>query len=448
MNKLASIIQRRWTLVLLLLSIILFAANALIFYPGYMSADSLAQYQQALGGKPLGDWHPPVMVLVWKLLLIKPPLMLAFQLGMLWLALTILAIFLYRKTQSKKISLLPFALAFLPFILNISGIIWKDVQMTYALLLSVVLLIVMRYIQSRPWKYATYGLVFALITYACLLRYNAIAAVLPIIYLALYQLGWVRSARYRVLITLALCGVILLTGSLLNTIMGVKKDHPVSAIMLDDITNVQSSEKLSGMPGPLRNDLLEVQRQCVEKNVVMNSYWICANDMQRGNIHSTYYYQLSKYWIKTIVTNPVKYATYRIETMSLFFFAPEGYSYIWHPGIDQNDLGLDVKSERIGHATEVYVKDFGYMHFPFLYQAWFWILANVIILLSIGRFKQYSTYIMALTISSIAYIIGYFPMVVAVDYRYIYWSVIATVVAVLLIVVDMQRKNNHKLPIL
>lgn len=35
-------------------------------YPGYMSADSCSQLNQARGVEPINEWHPPMMSFIWR----------------------------------------------------------------------------------------------------------------------------------------------------------------------------------------------------------------------------------------------------------------------------------------------------------------------------------------------------------------------------------------------
>lgn len=44
-------------------------AVATVFHPGYLSADSNTQLWQALGDEPMNDWHPPVMALLWRIII-------------------------------------------------------------------------------------------------------------------------------------------------------------------------------------------------------------------------------------------------------------------------------------------------------------------------------------------------------------------------------------------
>lgn len=126
--------------------------NVAIFYPGYMSNDSINQLRQALGlDRPI-DLFPPIMTIIWGVLIKltgKISSMLFLQVGMLWTGLCLVAIYVYRHTQSRKLSIAVLGIALLPFIVDISGVIWKGNQMAFALLTVVAAILYMPVIKKH-----------------------------------------------------------------------------------------------------------------------------------------------------------------------------------------------------------------------------------------------------------------------------------------------------------
>src|ERR1044071_6430122 len=65
---------------------IAFLVNVIAYYPGFLTSDSLDQYQQAIAAE-YGDWHPPAFTMLWRFLnaIYRGPfLLLLLQLGALW----------------------------------------------------------------------------------------------------------------------------------------------------------------------------------------------------------------------------------------------------------------------------------------------------------------------------------------------------------------------------
>ena len=105
-----------------------------VFWPGLMSRDSFIQYSQANSGY-YQDWHPPIMALVWRIILLIFP----FQTGMLILQCLLLFIGLSILIKNTKTSIgryLFLAMPFYPWIFGISGVIWKDIQLAFTLLIT------------------------------------------------------------------------------------------------------------------------------------------------------------------------------------------------------------------------------------------------------------------------------------------------------------------------
>ena len=48
-----------------LVAVSMLALLAIVFYPGYMSPDSISHLEQATGVAHLTDWHPPVITRLW-----------------------------------------------------------------------------------------------------------------------------------------------------------------------------------------------------------------------------------------------------------------------------------------------------------------------------------------------------------------------------------------------
>ena len=71
--------------------IIGFLISYYYFYPGFMSMDSLMQYNQAISNQ-YGDWHPPIMSWFWRgwlKVFFGPSGMLLMQLLGFWASLSI-----------------------------------------------------------------------------------------------------------------------------------------------------------------------------------------------------------------------------------------------------------------------------------------------------------------------------------------------------------------------
>jgi len=171
-----------------------------------MSRDSFIQYSQANSGY-YQDWHPPIMALVWRIILLIFP----FQTGMLILQCLLLFIGLSILIKNTKTSIgryLFLAMPFYPWIFGISGVIWKDIQLAFTLLITTSLM-------RGKNTTLTNSIILILLYYASSVRSNGIFAVAPFIF------WWItKIIKTKVLITgtlsLFLCIVLVIINQLFN----------------------------------------------------------------------------------------------------------------------------------------------------------------------------------------------------------------------------------------
>jgi hypothetical protein len=152
-----------------------------IFYPGFMSYDSVVQYDM---GRMLilSDDHPIFVALIWHLAsyFSKPPaFMLALNLTLCFGSLHLLS---RQVLNRRRLSLcLVLMVIFFPPLLGMQGIIWKDIFMQNFVLLSVALMLFNQK-QPTPNFHICFYSLFALFL-ATLCRHNAIALAIPLVFM-------------------------------------------------------------------------------------------------------------------------------------------------------------------------------------------------------------------------------------------------------------------------
>ncbi len=158
-----------------ILSIFVIGSVAILFWPGYMSPDSIGQLNQGLSGH-YSDHHPPMMSFCWRMLhfiYTGSQAYLVFQLFLLLYAICIL------QTMVKQWGLkcMMALILLMPNIAAYSGAIWKDVSFAYSFLLAAMLLL-----QSNILRKLTYSkmvLILLLLIYGVGVKYQA-QFVLPV----------------------------------------------------------------------------------------------------------------------------------------------------------------------------------------------------------------------------------------------------------------------------
>ena len=431
-----------------LVAVSILALLVVIFYPGYMSPDSISHLEQATGVAHLTDWHPPVMTRLWGLLIGVTghiSSMLIFQLTLLVAAMFVLSSLVYRHTHNRAWALSTYMIVLLPNIVNIAGVVWKDVQMAFSLTLAVLLIWFIITSKKSLGRVATYGIVglaLLLILYAGILRYNALFAVLPILFV-LPSLLTKRPPAWSGLASVII-GLVVTIGATIIINQPSEKTHPITAVQLDDIVHVAN---LNGEHHGRWSMYKKIHDTCRDTTKdIMNSYIICTTAAQREvlkNEHQAVFID----WLSTIIRHPIKYASYRLATFSIFLFPQPERMYIFQPGIEQNQVGAAVKNEYAISGLAAYVKGGAQANIPLIFQPWLYLAVLVFIYYTSRRIREHRQrrFTRTVALSGLIYIVAYFPMAVAVDYRYMYWSVFATILSGLFtIILSRPKKEGHR----
>ena len=408
-----------------LIAVSMLALLVIIFYPGYMSPDSISHLEQATGVAHLTDWHPPVMTRLWGLLIGVTghiSSMLIFQLVLLVAAMFVL----------------------LPNIVNIAGVIWKDVQMAFSLTLAVLLIWFIISSKKPLGRVATYGiagLALLLIIYAGMLRYNALFAVLPILFV-LPRLFTKRPPVWSGLASVII-GLVVTIGATIVINQPSEKTHPITAVQLDDIVHVANLDREQHGRWSMYKKIHDTCRDKTKD--IMNSYIICTTAAQREALKNEHQGVFND-WLSTIIRYPIKYVSYRLATFSIFLFPQPERMYIFQPGIEQNQVGAAVKNEYAISGLAAYVKGGAQANIPLIFQPWLYLAVLVFIYYKSGRIREQvqRRFTRAVALSGLIYIVAYFPMAVAVDYRYIYWSVFAAILSGLFTILLSRPKKEGR----
>ena len=430
-----------------LVAVCMLALLVIVFYPGYMSPDSISHLEQATGVAHLTDWHPPVMTRLWGFLIRVTghiSSMLIFQLMLLVAAMFMLSIIVYRHTRNRVWALSIYMILLLPNIVNIAGVIWKDVQMAFSLTLAVLLIwfiISSKKSLGRVAMYGIVGLTLLLILYAGILRHNALFAVLPI----LFVLPSLLTKRLHIWSGLACmaAGLIVTIGATAVINQPSEKTHPITAVQLDDIVHVANLDREHHGRWSMYKKIHDTCRDKTKD--IMNSYIICTTAAQREALKNEHQGVFND-WLLTIIRHPIKYVSYRLATFSIFLFPQPERMYIFQPGIEQNQVGAAVKNEYAISGLAAYVKGGAQTNIPMIFQPWLYLVILMFIYYKSGRIREQVQrhFIRAVALSGLIYIVAYFPMAVAVDYRYIYWSVFATILSGLFTIILSRPKKEGR----
>jgi len=176
-NKLVNKQVKSWNIIFpFILAFLVISAIALLFWPGYMSPDSITQLNQGLTGN-YSDHHPPMMSFCWKIFSFihtGSQVYLLFHLSLLFFSICILQIIVKQRWLKFVIALIPL----IPNIISYSGALWKDIGFAYAFLLAGMILTKAN-ITAKKLSYSKIILVLLLLIYGVGVKYQA-QFVLPV----------------------------------------------------------------------------------------------------------------------------------------------------------------------------------------------------------------------------------------------------------------------------
>lgn len=425
------------------------------FTPGRANVDIASQYAQATGAIPFSDWHPPIMAMVWRVLMAitgEQGSLLVLQVGLLAFACWVLGVLVHRLGAPRWTSLLGPAIMLTPWTLSQMTTLWKDTQMAAAMIAAVMLLVIVRFL-PRAWVLWIPATV--LFVYAIGLRKNAVFAIVPI---AVY-FGWClvvvlrrwrsrrrsragavsasgdtgiaaeadstlpggtattgpgapsptapapRRGRWRMVLATASASVLVLavfavgvkaTDAAIASQVDVQPTGQISQILLDDVMfSVPDAELMSAdAPAELKERIRTARGKCLEMGEIWDSYWNCYGKGETGENFSPIAFQdeLKELWLSQVITNPLRYTEYRAAVFSYYFFS-SGLEYWPAEWRGSADaVGIDRGSNKADYIFRPYVEDFALTNFPMLFKPWFWALLAAGLLVLVFRWRDRPTF--------------------------------------------------------
>jgi hypothetical protein len=353
---------------------------AALFYPGFMSYDTLHALRGARNGVTDSMW-PPMVSYVWRavdLVSFNPSAMHFSQVFILLFSVFFVVFFF-----TKKIS---YATAFLliylsvPVILGTVAVIWKDVLMAAFFMAGLAIIVTLRLVVSRWWFIFLSLLAVLLIFLGVCSRHNAITAAVPL----LYYLAWIVC--YRVLKTpLHLwLGVILLGSVLTGAIFAAK-------IQLDNYS-LPNFEKLNNSTETFIRTVRALDIAGASLCVGSNLFADTAPNLSLAEISGGYdpkHINLSKglldrvsvdsridkIWLSVAVHHPICFFYNKYQLTKYLVGANEGDQFlITAPSVDNNEYGYKLPISSLRDAVVSYIVHAS--HLPF-FKPWFLYLISI-----------------------------------------------------------------------
>jgi hypothetical protein len=388
------------------------------FQPGLMSWDSLQQYEQGLSGQ-YGNWHPPVVSLLngiagrlagspWPLLVGQ---LLAIGTGMALLA--------RRAPTTRAAAALAIFCGFLvaPPVWSIGVTLWKDVLVGAALLGAVAALDA-----DRP----VLALCFTVLGTLC--RHNAIVGVVPLALPAVNQL--IRDRRGRLVAGAAVVGLLAVAPKLAERALGARDEWTLGALLVFDEIAVYSAHPDLLAASPLHEDFTVKDLQYVYSPASCQPIFSGGPEAPRitGASLPPRRQQIRAEWVRVVRADPLAYARHRLlHFRSLVGADGNPVCYPFHVGIHPgNPWGFKLREDGAVYRGLRRLQD--RVSNTFLFRGWFWMLALPALAATAWR-RRAAPLAIWTAASGWLYGAAYLLIGVVCDFRYLYWSVLATFAA-------------------
>jgi hypothetical protein len=418
-------------------------------FPGLMTPDSDFQLLQATSFS-FTDWHPPIMSIIWSVLLQVadgPIGMLLLFCTLYWLSFALMAKSLSKR--SIQASTLLLTLSFCPFSINFAGTIWKDV-FVFVFFLFGLSFIIRSHFDEVPISKRTSVFLIVIFTTGALARHNAIftGIVLSILCLTYTKDGRIKNFSAFILTTIK--ATILFSSVFAGMFFAIdhfakpEKKYASSSLFVYDLVgiSIRSNEYL--LPKSESFDIESI-KTCYE-NKGWDKIWVsCPSLIDELNVNGEWN-KLSGYWALAIKKYPKLYFKHRTYYF-MSFFNPAWLIFNSDPTKINNNFGF--KRTALFSAMESYVKIAASAPvINIFFTNGFWVLLNLFMVVysfikSCKKFEQNNICLLLIALSGLAYSGPLLIGGVAPDFRYIYWSIGSSIVyASMALAVTTERKNT------
>src|SRR5262245_5307930 len=402
-----------------------YALTVLVFYPGYVTVDAQYVYADAKAWQ-FGDWQSPAMGALWRLIdPIAPGALSMFLLTitLYWLGFGLLALLALRRAAWLGIAT-PF-LALAPPAFFFVGLIWRDILFGVVWLAAAVLVLA---VADRSFRIRLPVQVLALlmVAFGVLLRPNAVIAA-PFLLAYVIWPSYFDWKRMAIAFVPAVVLCVALVPAVYYGLLDAKRQNPLHSIMVFDLGGIThfSGENQFPVTWSAEETALLTSR-CYDP-VRWDSYWHvppCPFVMQRLERPDDVIFgtpRLTQAWRRAVLAHPLAYLEHRATFMWQFLGRSNLVLPVWDWQKPDASYG-----QRTPFKALVALHDT--LQPTLLFRSGLWLLLAVVVLASAWRARATAAgaFAFGVTASAVVYVMSFFPLGVAADFRYAYWCVLAT----------------------
>ena len=447
----------KFILIPLLCSLVLMA----IYYPGFMSYDSLRMLEEARTSVR-GGFYPTFPVYILRFFDLTGngvSFMIFTQNFILLLGLTLIILKLGFKLTYLVLIILNLLL--MPTILGSMLVLWKDVTLTALLVFSVALIFISDTLDEKSkilWfvKWISLALIFM----ATFVRFNSLTSTIVVVFYWLIVFLKKRNYVARGVIFSAIC-ISLLSGNYFinnykfNNLEKLEPNHLMYAIMAYDLVGISKYSRVSLIPFSSSSQQNHDKTSIVNIDKIYSSLGaevMKVNNSKLGEIVQIF---PEKYentdivsaWIYAVAHYPIAYLEYRWDLFSEIIGAKSHRTYAptHFAKIDENSFGIKFNDRFITNLTLKYIYSASKY---WLWKPWFLFLLSFACFLHIVRIKNISPERKRLSIcsfiASVCYVSPFFVLSGTGEVRYSFPAIVLSSIVIMISISEHYFVKNSR----
>ena len=418
---------------------------AALFYPGFMSYDTLHALRSARIGVTDSMW-PPMVSYVWRavdMVSVNPSAMHFSQVFLLLFSIFFIVFDFTKKIRNAAAFLLIYLT--IPSVLGTVAVIWKDVLMAAFFLAGFAVIASMRHVINRWWFILLSLLATFLIFLGVCSRHNAITGAVPLLfYLALVVCSRVLKSPSRLWLAVfflgsTLTGAVFMTKTQLDnySLPGFERlsnsnDFFIRAVRVLDVAGASlcvGSNLFADMAPSLL--LADIKSGYDPRHINLSKGLLDRVGVDSG---------IDKVWLNVAVQHPICFFDNKFQLAKYLIGANKGIQFIiTAPSVDKNEYGYLLPKSSIRDSTVTYIVDASELPF---FKPWF------LYLLSIGSLV-YLVWARALTaghstifLSAIFYFGGLVIFGNAADARLLFYTTTALSMFTFISILELKKRHQ------
>jgi hypothetical protein len=407
-----------------------------IFYPGFMSPDSIVQLGEARK-MSFDGIHPPIMGLLWALtdrVVPGPGGLFVLHSVVFWASLWLLATAL--ASRRSWLGWLVLGVGLTPPALALTNTVWKDIGMAASLLLGVALIVTARQRARPSLAYAALPLLF----YAAAVRHNAMPALVPLAFLWGEAIRPASAPRARWLAAAVLVVGLTVGVQVFNrSVIAEDSPPPAQAIFIYDLVGMSLRTQEVLLPQYLQPGMtLEKLRASY---VTFAAYLLFLPPLQLPVTNDPGEFQaLRQTWWQNVRRHWWPYLRHRWRVFEISIgigpllspFHPSP-----HAGIGDElmaEFGVSYAPSRV---RDLMMRVFETATVVPVFRAWTW-LALAALIAGLGVVTRVaSAPVLALSLSALFYGLTYFFVGIGCEFRFQFWTFLSTSIAAIWLAADL-----------